>query len=956
MNSPWTIAIDSHGNLLICDSGNNLIRKVDPSRHYHDFAGTGVAASTGDGGPASKAAINDPFGIAVDPDGGILLLTSFATTLRRIDANGIISTIAGDGSTHTNQGDGGPAGKALLDINGVSVDSYGNVFLTSFDDDAIRIILNYEPHLFLSQPSFEELPTTKIFLTTVSGGAPTTPQSFSVDGDFPGVLFSLTADQPWIVLANTQGTTPATVSFTADPSKLLPGEYTGHIALTRVGASAPFARVAVSFTVVKTLPPQLAVQPSSLSFSTALGLSAQPSQTIHILNTGSGSLDYQISRQGTLNYVLGTKLTGTVAAGSPVDSVISVNPANLTPGTFTETLEITSTATGQSINLPIAISVASKPQRMILSQRGLSFVAVQHGGVTPPQTFAVLNAGGGSFNWTATPQILGGAPAWLSISPLAGTSTAGSAPPSVTVKADPGVLKTPGVYYGLVHVFSAGTANAPQDIEVVLNFLGSGQNIGASVSRSGLIFVAPAGFSSPSSQTITVTNLNATPLVVSPQAATLEGVPWLTVVPNAPQQQIPPGGVVTLTLAATVNGLAVGAHQGTVLLQFPSPLGNLEVNVQFIVTPAGSSTAQVSSLGESVPRAASSASCKPSKLVPVFSELFNNFTTPAAWPVAMQAMVADDCGVPFTAGQVVVTFSNGDPPLSLLSLNDGSWQGTWYGSNSGSALSITLTADSATPLLHGTQVYNGLLQTNNSVPAIASGGVRGAVNISAQASIGPGSIVSISGKSFAAAASSAAKLPLPVDLSGSEVVLAGMNLPLIYAAGGLINAVVPYNLPPGQYLALVLRGNTISGPEPIVVGGAQPALFQITTSTDPKVVQGIWSRLLAGEAFASASIPPSSPLTKGDVLKIYCTGLGPVTPALNSMQPAPTPAPSVSNPVTLTIGGTKIPVSSATLVSGYAGIYVVQATIPSGLTPGDGIPLIVSVQNQSSSPVNVSLR
>ena len=490
----------------------------------------------------------------------------------------------------------------------------------------------------------------------------------------------------------------------------------------------------------------------------------------------------------------------------------------------------------------------------------------------------------------------------------------------------------------------------------MLNFLSPGQNIGASVSHSGLIFVAPAGFSSPSSQTISITNLNATPLVVSPQAATLEGVPWLNVVPNAPQQQIPPGGVVTLTLAATVDGLAAGAHQGTVLLQFPSPLSNLEINVQFIVTPAGSSAAGISSIGRTAPRANSAAICTPSKLVPVLSDLFNNFTTPAAWPVAMEAMVADDCGVPFASGQVVVTFSNGDPPLSLVSLNDGRWQGTWYGTNSGSALAITLTADSAAPLLHGVQVYNGYLQPNNNVPAIASGGVQGAVNIGAQASIGPGSIVSITGKSFAAVASSASQLPLPMDLSGTEVGLAGISLPLIYAAGGLINAVVPYDLPPGQYLAIVLRGATLSGPVPIVVGGAQPTLFQITTSMDPNVAQGIWSQLLAGEAIDAGSIPPQNPLIKGDVLRIYCTGLGPVTPALNPTQPAPSPGPKVSNPVTLTIGGTSVPVSSASLVPGYVGIYVVQATIPSGLTPGDGIPLIVSVQNQSSSPVGVSLR
>jgi uncharacterized protein (TIGR03437 family) len=527
------------------------------------------------------------------------------------------------------------------------------------------------------------------------------------------------------------------------------------------------------------------------------------------------------------------------------------------------------------------------------------------------------------------------------------------------VKADPSVLTAPGVYYGLVRVFSQGAANAPQDIEVVLNFFGSGHNIGASVSRSGLIFVAPAGLSSPSSQTISITNLNATPLVVSPQAATVEGIPWLTVVPNAPQQQIPPGAVVTLTVAATVNALPVGTHQGTVLLQFLSPLTNLEVTVQFIVTPGGntgSTSTEVSSDNRGSLKDGSAAACKPSKLVPVFSTLFNNFTTPAAWPVAMEAVVADDCGVLFNSGSVVLTFSNGDPPLSLVSLNDGKWQGTWYGTNSGSALQITLTADSATPLLHGVQVYNGYLQPNNDVPAIASGGVRGAANNAAQASIGPGSIVSISGKSFAAVASSSAQLPLGMDLSGSEVVLAGTTLPLIYAANGLINAVVPYDLPPGQYLTIVLRGAAVSGPEPIVVGGAQPALFRITTSTDPQVIAGIWSRLLAGQAIDAGSIPPQNPLLAGDVLKIYCTGLGPVTPALDPTKPAPSPAPSVSNPVTLTIGGTSIPVSSASLVPGYVGIYVVRATIPKGLKPGDGIPLIVSVQNQSSSPVGVSLR
>src|SRR5262249_40052317 len=150
-------------------------------------------------------------------------------------------------------------------------------------------------------------------------------------------------------------------------------------------------------------------------------------------------------------------------------------------------------------------------------------------------------------------------------------STVGLPAPSVTIRADPTVLASPGVYYALVRVSSQGAADAPQDVEVVLNLLGPGSYPGAVVSRSGLIFVAPAGISSPGSQTITITNLAASPLAVSPSASTFEGTPWLTVAPNAAQQQIPAAGGMKLVIAATVDRLPPGVHQGTVLLQFPSP-------------------------------------------------------------------------------------------------------------------------------------------------------------------------------------------------------------------------------------------------------------------------------------------------------------------------------------------------------------------------------------------------
>jgi uncharacterized protein (TIGR03437 family) len=522
---------------------------------------------------------------------------------------------------------------------------------------------------------------------------------------------------------------------------------------------------------------------------------------------------------------------------------------------------------------------------------------------------------------------------------------AGAPAPSVMVTANPQVLPGPGVYYGIVRVSSTGASNSPQDVEVVLNYLGGGSAPGAVVSRSGLVFVAPAGASSPGSQNITITNLDATSLGVTPSASTYDGSPWLTVVHDTPGQIIAPGGSLNLGVAARVDNLVPGVYTGTVLLQFPPPLRNIEVAIRLIVTGAKGS--------KSSSEIRSADGCTASTLVPIFSSLVDNFQVFAAWPVSLEATVFDDCGIPLSSGSVVVSFSNGDPPLSLTPLNNGYWDATWFGGNSRSALEITL--DSSAPPLHGVQTYRGLLQPNDAVPAITPGGATGAAGSVGQTSAGAGSIVSLSGKSFAAVATSAPKLPLNTTLAGNQVTLAGINLPLIYSSANLINVVVPYDLQPGQYSILVTRGSQISNPEPMVVGPAQPGIFRITTSTDPQVAQNVWSLMAAGKAIDPGSVAPNVSVTSGDTVLIYCTGLGAVTPALDPSQPAPNPAPKVQNPVAITLGGTTVPVSSSALVPGYAGIYVVQATIPSGISPGSAVPLVVSTLGQSSGPVNISV-
>jgi uncharacterized protein (TIGR03437 family) len=973
LNRPVGLAFDANGNLLVCDQGNNRVRSITPAGTVSTIAGTGAEASSGDGGPAVSAGVNAPYLIALDPSGVIFLLTSGQlspgslngaqltsgqTTLRRIDLSGIITTIAGgDGNPLINQGDGGPAGAAFLEADGVAVDPFGNLFLSSTIDDSIRAILHYEPNLYLTHGSVPELPSSAVSLTVVSHGPPSAPYSFTVDGDFAGIQFTAdTGGVQWIKLANTQATTPATMAFTVDPATLGVGSAAGQIRLTRVGASAPFASLAVSVNVIPAMPPTLQVEPMTMSMSVATSSAIQQSQTLRIMNSGSDSLYFQITPSGPVaDNVMLTAASGTATAATPANISVSIKPGSLQPGTYMVNLVITScsvqpcvsgSTSGSTMNVPLAISVTTLPQSMVLSHSGLTFTGVQGGGVTPPVSFAVINGGAGKFDWTAQAIPLGNDPQWFSISPLTGTSTAYATPPSVFVTVDPSMLTAPGTYYGIVRVSSPNASNSPQDIEVVFNFLGPANSPGAVVDRSGLIFVAPAGISSPGSQLINITNLNALPLTITPSAATVDGTSWLTVVPNTPLQSIDAGGKLQLQVAARVDGLSVGVHYGTVLLQFGPD--NLEVAVRMIVTPGSSASPSPASRNTSrggAVETSSGAGC-PTTLVPVLTLLSDNFTTYAGWPSALEALVTDDCGNPLNGGQVVFS-AIGEESVSLVWVGNGVWQGTWFGANAGTQLTVTLTADESSPLLHGAQSYNGLLATNTQTPLISSGLPQ----------VGPGSIVTISGSNLATASQPASQFPLLTQLEGDGVTLGGVRLPMIYTSAGSVSALVPYNFTPGpgQYALLVSRGAASTRPLPIVVGPAQPVILQILNGgpTDA-AVSAIWQLITAGTAPLSTTAGNS--VQAGSDITIYCTGLGGLDVMLDATQPAPSPALNVpsESQVTVTIGTTPVP-AAATLAPGYAGIYVVQATVPPGIPAGDNVPLTVSAAGQSSAQSIVSV-
>lgn len=115
LNWPFGVAPDARGGLFIVDRGNQRIRRVSPNGIITTVAGTGTAGFSGDDGPATAAEVNEPHGAAALPDGGVLIADTFNDRVRRVWPDGTITTAAGTGSPGFS-GDGGPAARAEVNL------------------------------------------------------------------------------------------------------------------------------------------------------------------------------------------------------------------------------------------------------------------------------------------------------------------------------------------------------------------------------------------------------------------------------------------------------------------------------------------------------------------------------------------------------------------------------------------------------------------------------------------------------------------------------------------------------------------------------------------------------------------------------------------------------------------------------------------------------------------------
>ncbi|NUS61254.1 MAG: hypothetical protein HOQ01_09930, partial [Lysobacter sp.] len=138
IDRPMGLAIDAAGNLYFADSGNRRVRRIAPNGTITTVAGNGNFTATGDGGQATAAAIGEPSGLAIDKNGNLYFSDRRNNYIRKVTSAGVISTYAGNGTAGLTGNDGPAKSASLNGPDGIDVDAAGNLYIADVNNKMIR--------------------------------------------------------------------------------------------------------------------------------------------------------------------------------------------------------------------------------------------------------------------------------------------------------------------------------------------------------------------------------------------------------------------------------------------------------------------------------------------------------------------------------------------------------------------------------------------------------------------------------------------------------------------------------------------------------------------------------------------------------------------------------------------------------------------------------------------------
>ena len=552
LEDPWGVAVDPAGNLYIADVLSQRIRKVT-NGVITTIAGNGTEGFSGDNGPATSAQLSNPYGVAVDAAGNLYIADLHNYRIRKV-ANGVITTVAGGGSS---LGDGGPATDAVLVPAGVAVDSAGNLYTA--DGDRIRVLTPVSPCTYSVGPTSLQAPA--------SGG---------------NLLISIqtTAACPWTVsgLPNwvtvsgaSSGTGSGSVTLVVSPNSG-----------TVLSVTISIAGASVTVTQPAAAPSILLLSTNSLAFAAQRGASSALVQTLTVGSTGT-ALSFTAAASG------GSWLTVSPTSGTtPASLSVSVNPAGLNPATYNGTITVTGTNGAQGtliINVTLAVTAPLPTINGVTNAASYASGAVSPGelvtlfgtaigpatpayATTDPSTGKLATTIGGVqvlFNGTLAPMIYASS---TQVSAVVPYEMAPVASPSVWIKY---LGQTSNVFQLTTTTTAPGlfTQNASgSGAGAILNQDNSVNGPGNRAAKGSIVqvYLTGEGQTSPPSVTGAITNANLPPPQVTPApllavGVTINGQPALYV------------------YAGEAPGLVAGMMQLNVQIPANAPSGDLAIVV-----------------------------------------------------------------------------------------------------------------------------------------------------------------------------------------------------------------------------------------------------------------------------------------------------------------------------------------------------------------------------------------
>ncbi|MGI8991359.1 MAG: BACON domain-containing protein [Bryobacteraceae bacterium] len=874
---------------------------------------------------------------------------------------------------------------------------------------ALSLVVTAAPTLTISQNNVQfyyQTGQANPAQTVINLASTSTPLGYSVTSA------TTSGGAGWLVVGQTGGTTPSSLTIGANPAGLAPGVYNGTVTVATAGSSAPAQVINVSLTVAAN--PLAIPSPNMVGFTYQLGGALTAAQTVAVTSTMPGT---------PLNFAAGF----TPAAGSPnfltiaqsgpatpATLTLTANTAGLTPGTYSGQLSIV-TAGNSAVTVPVTLTVGNNPL-LTFSQPAANF-NFQIG--TAPPVAQIINVGstGAPLNFTAASTTSGGT--FLAVS--SGGATPGTTPGTLTITANPAGLAV-GAYTGSVTVTPAGST--PQTIPITLT-----------VSNTPLVNITPAaltftasvvGGTPPGFQTLALTS-TGDPI---PFTATAAGGSFLVVTPasgNAPAN---------LSVGVNPNGLAAGTYAGTITViaggQTQTVPVTLVVNsgINVAVNPATLAFMQVAGGAAPAPQTINVTSTNGS--VPIsavvttgggFLTVTSTAATPGTVTVAanagmlaagtyMGSIVVTGTGaangpqvvlvtLTVTAPTPVPTLTATPTPINVSAVAGGPNPANTsiaIAASGGAAVPFTVTAAAASggtwlTATPATGTTPGTVTVAINTMGLAAGTYTGTVTIAAgtgapagvaaitipvnltvttpviptpsvtivqnaasaiSGAVAPGEIVSIFGTNIGPATAVLLQLTstgaVATTLGNTQVTFDGIPAPLTYVSATQINAVVPYEIA-GRVSTHV-----------VVTVSAKPS-----TGTDLRVVDsapGIFTTNAMGSgpgAILNQDYNPNTPGTPaavGTVIQIFATGEGQDSPAGITGSVSTSQLKKSILPVSVTIGGQAAQVTYAGSAPGLvAGVLQVNAIVPAGVqaSPANVAITVGSGMNAPQSQANVTV-